>query len=1085
LQIKKSLVILLRLFSFSFFGILGKMSTGKKAGIILPLLALLISSLQAQTIEPSLEFILRQAPADSLITVLVRPALDVEISAVENDLLRRRASRAERHRRIIQALKMKSESAQGSLRAFLHNERLAGRTVKSRAYWIANIVAVTGTPRMIRAVAARSDVAEVLENRTVRLQADKKKSAPGLSSESRTPALAAEENYFNWALERVHARQAWQRGLTGRGILVGNIDTGVDVTHPALDEKWRGSNGATATESWFDVVNVMPTPYDDDKAVGPTHGTRAMGCILGQDGADTVGVAPDAQWIAAKAFDDIGQTSVDKILTCFEWMADPDGDANTVDDVPDIISLSWADDAKHGCLTTYWDAIYNLEALGVATIIATGNKNANPKVGSPGSNPEFFAVGSVDSLNNFSSFSLIGPSICDNTTIKPDVVAPGEQFYSTVGSVMDGGYGSVRGTSFAAPLTAGVAALLKQYNPELLPDEIYTTLRSSATDLGAAGADTLYGWGLVNADSALKIITPPSRPAFAIYRITCEAGADGLISPGEDIPVTLSVVNNGARASDVTGTVSSNSSDVAVTSSQAYFGNIATGAVATNTTPFVLSFSAQVPFDSIRTFNVNFTSGVFSDTVSFALNVGGVPEPPVKGVASHDVGKAGLTISNYGLIGKEDPAGGGFVYPRGGLFPRNHLFCGSLLVATSAQKVSDASYSSKNQIFDSLDFDHDFSVIQGGNIKVAQPGSLADQEITGAFDDSKAVSPLGIRVYQRSYAWGDSQYDDFVIVEYTIAGPEDRDLNEMYVAQHLDWDVGGSSDYDMVGYAGDRCLAYMFDSQSSYYLGHTLLTQAVSGFKDLNFSRDIQNGFTGAEKFSAMIRGAKDTVVVAPADWSELLSGGPVYLRPGRKVVVAFAILGGASLEELRDHVLQARTKFSQIAAAKGYDVTPPQISTEPYAFENGAEEGYTIRASVAESSDIEDARLFWRTAGQASWSYAAAQINETGDSLSAVIPVQQAGTAVEYYFRAIDSQGNQGFSPQEAPDQFYSFTVLTPGDGNLDGKVNIFDLIFLVRVLSGKETPTLAQASAVDLDRNGKINIFDLIEMLKLLGGR
>ena len=62
---------------------------------------------------------------------------------------------------------------------------------------------------------------------------------------------------------------------------------------------------------------------------------------------------------------------------------------------------------------------------------------------------------------------------------------------------------------------------------------------------------------------------------------------------------------------------------------------------------------------------------------------------------------------------------------------------------------------------------------------------------------------------------------------------------------------------------------------------------------------------------------------------------------------------------------------------------------------------------------------------------------------------------------------------------------MLTPGDGNLDGKVNIFDLIFLVRVLSGKETPTLAQASAVDLDRNGKINIFDLIEMLKLLGGR
>ena len=442
-----------------------------------------------------------------------------------------------------------------------------------------------------------------------------------------------------------------------------------------------------------------------------------------------------------------------------------------------------------------------------------------------------------------------------------------------------------------------------------------------------------------------------------------------------------------------------------------------------------------------------------------------------------------MTISNYGVIGKEGQAGGGFVYPRGGLFPPDHLFHGALLVATSAERVSDVS-NSENPFYDTLEFDHDFAVIQGGNIRLTQPGELADQEITGAFEDSNADIPLGIRVYQRSYAWADEQYDDFVIVEYTIAGPEDMDLDAVFVAQHMDWDVGGREDNDMVGYAGDRRLAYMFDSQSSYFLGHTLLTQAVSGFKDLNFSRDIQNGFTGAEKFSAMIRGARDTVIVKTDDWSELLSGGPLYLKPGKQVVVAFAVLGDTSLAGLRDHVLQARAKFSEIATARGYDITPPQISAEPYIFE-GATEGYNISASVSDASEIEDARIYWRTTGQASWSYVAAQITETGDSLSAVIPVQQLGTTVEYYIRALDDQGNQGFSPQEAPGQFYSFTVLTHGDGNLDGKVNIFDLIFLVKVLSGKETPTLAQVSVLDLDNNGMINIFDLIELIKLLAGK
>jgi subtilisin family serine protease len=1153
----------------------------------------------AQKFTPELEEILLLAPADSVITVLVRPALAVETHGLQNELLRKRATRAERHRRIIAELKYKSRSAQLSISQNLESRREAGRVRKFRQYWIANLVAVTATADEIRLLAARSDVAQVMENRVIKLQATKKKkSGPGFTAPDATlaavPRLPSDTPFvFNWGLRRINAHKAWERGITGRGIVVAIIDSGVDGDHPALKDKWRGANGATAAESWYDPHNGGSFPIDDIPSGNlATHGTHVMGCIVGQDGPDTTGVAPDAQWIAAKGFKSDATTSPTTLIDCMEWVADPDGDAETLDDVPDVLNLSWALDWTDGCTNTFDNAIFNLMDLGVTVIMAIGNWSS--QIGMPASKPEFYAVGSTDQNDAMAEFSIKGPSICDNTTIKPDVVAPGEEILSPRGQVAGGGYSTVRGTSFSTPLVVGIAALLKQYNPELSPYEITEAIRNSVEDLGDTGPDNEFGYGLVNADAALNSLEQASSPAFAITGIEVTAGSDGLISPGEQAQVVLRLTSLGVDASAVSATVSPVGTDVTVSSGTASFGDIPFGGEASNSqAPFVFIFSSQIPDNTSRIFYLEITSGSTSRTVSFALNVGGEPELPKKSMATHNVGKARLSLTNYGIIGTDAyPDGGGFQYPYSGLSTPDHLFQGSLLIATGPLTVSDATYNDDTVGFD-LFFDQDFQPVSGGNIQLKTPGIYADQEITGVFDDRKAESPLEVRVYQTSYAWSTEADDDYVIVEYTLVGPEDKELPSVYLAQHMDWDVGLLVDENMVGYDSGLNLAYMYDDfPGIYYMGHALLTQQVSGFRAVNYQQDVSDGLTEAEKFTYMTSGVADTVGIEKDDWSELLSAGPVRLKPGREVVVAFAIAGGSSLAELRANVAAAQARYAVLAGLTSVDLEAPSITSEQYPDADNGLASYSIQAEVTDENEIDKVLLYWRLrdVGVFRGIEQMSRTDSLGSEFEGDIPAQALGEVVDYYILATDAQGNLSYLPEGAPDEFFSFSILdiagpeisnsavlydsasvdnyllqaevtdkwlarvyavlgfeeqefrdtlellsmpeTPGvftgtvgeyprgttvdyyivaedsaghistdpagapdsmlsfeytphlsgDVDLSGSVNIFDLLRLLRILSGNEPLEPERIWVADIDNSGSVNIFDLLKLLQLL---
>ena len=416
--------------------------------------------------------------------------------------------RSARDTRLVQALRDKAAATQGAHRVFLQNQGAR----EFRELWAINGFAVTARAVVIRQLAARPGIG--------RIRLDSTLQAPVTSLGSAAPP--------EWNLSAVQAPQLWSLGFTGSGIVVANMDTGVDPAHPDLAAKWRGGNN-----SWYDPHGQHPTPYD------PTgHGTQTMGIMVGGSaGGTAIGVAPDARWIAAKLYDDAGVARYSDIHLAFQWLLDPDGDPNTVD-APDVVNASWGLVGTAGqCINEFSIDIGVLKTAGIAFAFAAGNDGPAPLTSlSPANDPQGFAAGAVDPTLAIAGFSSRGQSACDGS-IYPELVAPGVNVWTA--DLSFGGlplYTAVTGTSFAAPHAAGAMALLAGAFPNASVGQLEAALTGSARDLGVTGEDNSYGYGLADVQAAYQFLlagansppqitsTPPLvATAGALYRYAVTA----------------------------------------------------------------------------------------------------------------------------------------------------------------------------------------------------------------------------------------------------------------------------------------------------------------------------------------------------------------------------------------------------------------------------------------------------------------------------------------------------------------------------------------------------------------------------------
>ena len=277
-----------------------------------------------------------------------------------------------------------------------------------------------------------------------------------------------------------------QRDITGHGITVAVIDTGVDFTHPDLG----GCFGAGCkVSSGYDFVDGDDIPDDVDG-----HGTHVAGIIAAN--GTLRGVAPAANIMAVKALNDDGYGFISDIIRAIEYAVDPDGDITT-DDGADVINLSLGGvGSPNDPMATAVDAAVN---AGVVVVAAAGNEGNYGDIAnfSPASSRSAITVGSVDPDGSLSEFSSKGPAV-GGDTLKPEVVAPGGSIQSLA---VGGGTKVLSGTSMASPHVAGLAALILQARPDANAEEVKARLISSARDIGLNPFS--QGYGLVHGPSAI------------------------------------------------------------------------------------------------------------------------------------------------------------------------------------------------------------------------------------------------------------------------------------------------------------------------------------------------------------------------------------------------------------------------------------------------------------------------------------------------------------------------------------------------------------------------------------------------------
>lgn len=284
---------------------------------------------------------------------------------------------------------------------------------------------------------------------------------------------------MTWGLASLGVKALWDQGLTGKGVRVGHLDTGVDAEHPAL----RGAVAAFAElDAYGGLLKPAPAPHDSD-----AHGTHTAATIAGRPvRGKAVGMAPGAQLASALVIE--GGDPVARVLGGLDW---------ALDQHIRVLSMSLG---FRGWWEDFLPIVQILRSRGVLPVIAVGNEGPGTSR-SPGNYSESLSVGAVDQKLGVAKFSSSQRFQRADDPVVPDLVGPGVDIVS---AKPGRGYQRMNGTSMATPHIAGLAALLFEAKPSATVDEVEAAVLRSCRSSGSADR---CGHGFPNAARALAILT--------------------------------------------------------------------------------------------------------------------------------------------------------------------------------------------------------------------------------------------------------------------------------------------------------------------------------------------------------------------------------------------------------------------------------------------------------------------------------------------------------------------------------------------------------------------------------------------------
>ena len=430
---------------------------------------------------------------------------------------------AERRDFVVNTLKHQAKESQSELIILLNNLEINGLVEDIRPLWIVNSVICYANDAVAEMIAKRDDVLTVYQCEEFQC----------IESEDVTiPVEHVNNREIAENVTKVNADKVWELGYTGEGVLIGLIDTGVNLNHADLQGNlWDG--GAEYPNHGYDFYS-----HDNDPLDTHGHGTHVAGTIVGNGASGTqTGVAPGAKVMVLKVFH-----GPDNLTEPEMWV---EAMQFAVEHGADVLNMSLGQPLPDsGVKLMLRQACDNTLAAGVVAAICAGNfrqmASLAPKpynIWSPGDCPPPYlhedqmvnaggtscviSVGAVDFNDNIAALSSFGPSTWTDVPqyndypyssgsstniglIRPDVCAPGVNVKSLDWSSTSG-YCLKSGTSMATPCVAGTIALMLSKNPELTPARIDEILECTAVPLSSHKSND-FGSGRIDALAAVNAI---------------------------------------------------------------------------------------------------------------------------------------------------------------------------------------------------------------------------------------------------------------------------------------------------------------------------------------------------------------------------------------------------------------------------------------------------------------------------------------------------------------------------------------------------------------------------------------------------
>jgi serine protease len=698
-------------------------------------------------------------------------------------------------------------------------------------------------------------------------------------------------------LKQIQAYGAWavQKGDTN--IIIGILDTGFRLTHEDIRNKIKynyddpidgidnDGDGLVDNFAGWDFADRDNDTHDDTPYRG--HGVAVAGSAIGEadNGVGIAGTGFNAKFMPLKVFPSTPTGS----FGGYEAIV------YAADKGCSIINLSWGGEGS----SKFEQDIINYAVFDrdVVIVAAGGNTNAFVNI-YPAAYDNVLSVGGVnkDIKTNGHTWNY-----------KIDLTASSASVYSTTIS-RDNSYGGGTGTSFAAPQVSGAAALLRSHLPHLNAMQVMERLRATADDIyhlpENAPFNEMLGKGRLNMKRALL------EAGVKSVRSTAFGIADNKVAQiGDTLLLHVKLTNYLDPTTALEVKLTSTSPFIKIVDDALTVGAMASMTSRENhSTPFQFVVQPDAPLNALATFRLGFSDGAYQDFQYFQVPV----NPDYITLTANNLHMTLNSKGNLGYNGYNFRQGIGITYKGS----NSMLFEGGLLVASASDRISD------NVRNASWQTDNDFVPQQPIRMRYNQPYK---QEVYGRMADKfPAPGQAGVAVNYKGMAWSEEPDADYIILEYLIQNITPDTIQTLHAGLFADWNIGDPY-LNIADWDEQTQMGYVYNNgYAATYAGIKLLTYtppsyyAIDNLSGGSSTFAIADGFSTQEKYRALSGGISRKRAAGSGngnDVSHVVGTTAQQLPPGGSQLVAFAVVAGDNLEQLRENAKAAQMKFLRLKA--------------------------------------------------------------------------------------------------------------------------------------------------------------------------